>query len=218
MEKFIDLQLFAEETPDTVGDNADSQDQKGTGQADQTNKDTKQQKNDDKKPTDTQPKYTDEDVDKIINRKFAEWEKKQEKAVSEAKKLAEMNATEKAEYERDKLQKELDELKKANSIAEISKTARKMLSDEGITIPDELLSLMVTTDAEETKAAVDGFSTLFKEAVENAVKEKLKGNPPKVGTGGGAATMTKETIMAIKNDELRQQKMLENKHLFKSLN
>lgn len=218
MEKFIDLQLFAEETPDNVGDNADGQDQKGTGQADQTNKGDNQQKNNDKKPTETQPKYTDEDVDKIINRKFAEWEKKQEKAVSEAKKLAEMNATEKAEYERDKLQKELDELKKANSIAEMSKTARKMLSDEGITIPDELLSLMVTTDAEETKAVVDGFSTLFKEAVENAVKDKLKGNPPKVGAGGGAAPMTKEAIMAIKNDELRQQKMLENKHLFKSLN
>lgn len=158
-------------------------------------------------------KYTDEDVNKLIDQKFAEWQKKQEKAVSEAKKLAEMNATQKAEYQRDQLQKELDELKKANAISEMSKTARKMLSENGITISDELLSFMVTTDAEETKAAVDSFSKLFNDAVESAVKERLKGEPPKAGSGG-AAKMTKEEIMAIKDPELRQKKMLENKHLF----
>lgn len=43
-------------------------------------------------------KYTDEDVDKLINRKFAEWQKKQEKAVDEAKRLAEMNEQEKTDY------------------------------------------------------------------------------------------------------------------------
>lgn len=159
-------------------------------------------------------KYTDEDVNKLIDKKFAEWQKKQEKAVGEAKKLAEMNATQKAEYERDQLQKELAELKKANALSEMSKTARKMLSENGITITDELLSLMISTDAEETKAAVDSFSKLFSEAVESAVKERLKGEPPRVGTGGGAAKMTKEEIMAIKDPELRQKKMLENKHLF----
>ena len=159
-------------------------------------------------------KYSDDDLDKIIGQKFAEWQKKQQKAVDEAKKLAEMNAQQKAEYERDQLQKELDALKKKDSLAEMTKTARKMLSEGGINIPDELLSMMVTTDAEETKAAVDGFKTLFKEAVEAAVKDKLKGEPPKRGAGGGAAPMTKEQIMAIKDPELRQKKILENRHLY----
>ena len=161
-----------------------------------------------------EPKYTDKDVDEILNKKFAQWQKKQQREVDEAKKLAEMNAQQKAEYERDKLQKELDEYKRQASLAEMNKTARKMLSDNGITIPDELLSMMVTTDAEETKNAIDGFSKVFTEAVESAVKERLKGEPPRKGSGG-AATMTKEQIMAIKDPELRQRKMLENRELFK---
>ena len=88
-----------------------------------------------------------------------------------------------------------------------------MLSESGITIPDELLSMMVTTDAEQTKAAIDGFTKVFTESVESAVKEKLRGETPRKGSGS-AATMTKEQIMAIKDPELRQKKMLENKELF----
>lgn len=160
-----------------------------------------------------QAKYTDKDVDDILNRKFAEWQKKQQKAVDEAQKLATMNATQKAEYERDQLQKELDQLKRVSALSEMSKTARKMLSDSGIVIEDDLLSVMITEDAETTKAAVDGFTKMFTEAVEAAVKERLKGEPPRKGSGG-AASMTKDQIMAIRDPELRQKKMLENKHLF----
>lgn len=159
-------------------------------------------------------KYTDEDVDKLIDKKFAEWQKKQDKAVAEAKKLAEMNATERAEHERDQLRKELDDYKRKDSLAEMTKTARKMLSDDGINVSDDLLSMFVNTDASETKAAVDSFAKAFKNAVEAAVKERLKGEPPRVGTGGGAAPMTREQIAAIKDPELRQKKMLENRKLY----
>ena len=124
-----------------------------------------------------------------------------------------MNATQKAEYERDQLQKELNTLREQTALAEMGKTARKMLTDEGITVSDDLLAVMVTTDAEQTKAAVDGFAKAFKEAVENAVKERLRGEPPRRGTGGAAA-MTKEQILAIRDPELRQKKMLENRSLF----
>lgn len=158
-------------------------------------------------------KYTDEDLDKILNKKFAKWKENQEKAVKEAEKLGAMNAQEKAEYERDQLKKELSELKKAAALAEMSKTARKMLSDGGITISDDLLSVMVTDDAVKTKAAIDGFSKAFTEAVEAAVKERLKGEPPRKGSGGVAA-MTKEQIMAIKDPEQRQKLMAQHKDLF----
>lgn len=175
MKKLFDLQLFADDAPANPAPS-------GT----------------DTKPTDTdkpgeqpdkgkgaEPKYTDADLDKIISQKFAKWKQDQEKAVDEAKKLAEMDAQQKAEYERDKLQKELDELKRKDALAEMSKVARKMLSDENITVPDELLSMMVTTDAKETKTAIDGFAKLFKDSVENAVKERLKGKTPPRGAGGG---------------------------------
>ena len=95
----------------------------------------------------------------------------------------------------------------------MTKTARKMLADEGINISDDLLSMMVNESAEDTKKAIDGFSKAFSAAVESAVKERLKGEPPKRGSGSTAA-MTKEQILAIKDTDLRQKKMLENRHLF----
>lgn len=203
MEKFnLNLQLFADDTQ-TSTETAPE----GTETTSKENS-----KADDKK-TESQAKYTDEDVNKIIDKKFAEWQKKQQKEVDEAKKLAEMNATQKAEYERDQLKKKLEELERQASLGEMTKTARKMLSESNINIPDELLSMMVTTDAEETKVAVDGFAKAFKEAVESAVKERLKGEPPK-RSSGSSQSMTKEQIMAIKDHELRQKKMLEHKELF----
>lgn len=179
MKKRIDLQLFAEEATTTE-----------TTATEQTTTETQETETKAAEKAATKPeaekKYSDADIDKILNKKFAEWQTKKEKEVDEAKKLAEMNAQQKAEYERDQLQKELDELKKANSLSEMQKTARKMLSDDNINVSDELLSLMVTTDAEKTKAGIDSFKALFKDAVEKAVKDTIRGETPKTGTGSAA--------------------------------
>lgn len=207
MNKSFYLQLFAD---DAAADKADTA-APVTGEAGKPT--GKESAKEPEKVTKAEAKYTDEDVDKIIARKVAEMEKKKQREMDEAKKLAEMNAQQKAEYERDQLRKELDDYKHKDAISEMTKTARKMLSDGGISINDELLAMMVTTDAKETKAAIDGFSKAFTEAVEKAVKERLKGEPPRKGAGGVAA-MTKAQIMAIKDPELRQKKMLENKELF----
>lgn len=192
-EQKINLQLFAEDVEDSD---------------DNDNKDTSE-KEGNKEP---EKKYSDEDLDRIISKKFAKWKQDQEKAVDEAKKLADMNAQEKAEYERDKIRKELDELKNEKVLNEMSKTARKMLSDEGINISDDLLANLVTTDAEKTKSVVNDFAKMFKNEVESAVKEALKGNPPKKGVK--TTTITKEQIMAIKNTAERQKMINEHMELF----
>lgn len=205
--KFFDLQLFAD--GETTG--ADAAENGAQGES--AKPDAGGKAAEPKQKPESGKKYTDADVNAIIDRKFAEWQIKQQKAVDEAAKLAEMNAQEKAEYERDELRKELDALKKQSALAGMMKTARKMLSDAGISASDELLSMLVNENAESTKSAVDGFAAEFKKAVDAAVKDRLRGDPPKRGSGGGAA-MTKEQILAIKDTDLRQQKMLENKHLF----
>ena len=210
MKKLFDLQLFAEDATGAAGSDPVTAEKNDNGAAPEQGKDTKDTK--DTKAAD-EKKYSDADLDKIINKKFALWQEKKQKEVDEAQKLATMTAQQKAEYERDQLKKELDDYKRKASLAEMTTTARKILTEDGISVSDELLGMLVTTDAEKTKAAVDGFSKAFKEAVESAVKERLKGEPPKKGSGG-ATGMTKEAIMAIKDPELRQQKMLENKHLF----
>ena len=48
-----------------------------------------------------QARYTDADVDAIISKKFAKWQEQHEAKVAEAAKLADMNETQRAEYERD---------------------------------------------------------------------------------------------------------------------
>lgn len=158
-------------------------------------------------------KYSDKDLDDIINKKFAKWQEKKQKEVDEAKKLADMNATQRAEHERDNLQKELDEYKRKDAITQMTATARNMLKEYNVSISDELLSMFVSDDAETTKAAVDGFAKAFKDEVEKAVKERIKGEPPRRGSGS-PQTLTKEQIMQISDPELRQKRMLENRELF----
>lgn len=163
-------------------------------------------------PKPGEPKYTDKDLDEILNKKFAKWQEQKQKDIDEAKKLAEMGAAQKAEYERDKLKEELDGYKKKNAMSEMTKTARKMLTDNGITISDDLISVIIADDADNTKAAIDAFSTAFNAAVEDAVKERLKGNTPQKGSK--SKTMTKDQIMEIKDPVERQRLINENRDVF----
>lgn len=159
-----------------------------------------------------QPKYTDADVDEIISKRFAKWEKQQAAKVEEAAKLAEMNAQQKAEYERDKVQKELDEYKRRDTVNAMVAESRRQLSEQGITVSDDILARLVGETAEETKASVDAFSTAFTAAVEDAVKKQLAGKAPAAGVA--TKTMTKEEILAIKDQIARQEAIRDNIGLF----
>lgn len=141
------------------------------------------------------------------------WKTLTDDKVSEAEKLAQMTKEERAEYKAQKLQKELDDYKKKETLSEMSKTARKMLADEEINIPDELLAHLVSDTAEGTKQTVDSFVKMYKASVQAAVKDALKGNPPRSGIGGNH-TMTKEQILAVKNPSERQRLIAENITLF----
>lgn len=141
------------------------------------------------------------------------WKALTDDKMSEAERLAQMTKEEKAEYRANKLEKELSDLKRQNALSDMAKTARKMLAEEEINLPDELLSHLVSEDAEKTKEAVESFTKLYKAAIQAAVKDALKGNPPKVGTGG-KGTMTKDQILEIKNPSERQKLIAENMTLF----
>ena len=195
--RFFDLQMFADDGADggADGNGADGAGDSATGAQDQ-------------KPA---AKYTDEDVDKILNKKFAEWQKNQEKKVSEAERLSKMTAEEKAAEKLKALEDKIKGYEAAAARTEMAKQARAILSDKGISVGDELLANLIAEDADATKAAVESFVSLFAAAVEKAVKEKVKGDTPRTGTSSG---LTKEQILAIPNRVERQQKMKENAHLF----
>ena len=158
-------------------------------------------------------KYTDEDVDRIINQKFAqkfsEWEKKQSKAKDEAEKLAGMNAEQKEKYENEQLKKQVQDLLRKDALGKMATVARGMLGEKNISVSDDLIEMLISDDAEKTKSSVDSFITAFQSAVEKAVKDALKGNPPKKTSE--PASITKEQIMKVK-DPLERQKLI-NEHM-----
>ena len=199
MEKnLFDLQLFADEdTEDKSADNDDTS-----------------KKDDSEKENKPEPKYTDEDLDRIIQEKKAKWDKQAKEAEEEAKKLAKMNAQQKDEHERDKLQKELDKLRGEKARADMAKEARRMCADANINVSDDILSSIITSDADTTKEAVESFIELFKSEVEKAVKEALKGNSVKRGTSPNGG-LTKEDIMKVADSVERQRLIRENMDLFK---
>lgn len=153
------------------------------------------------------------EVNTAVTKAQEKWQALTDDKLSEAEKLAKMTKEEKAEYKTRKLEKELADLKRQNSLSEMSKTARKMLADEEINIPDELLAHLVSESAEDTKTAVEAFGKMYKDAVQAAVKDALKGNAPKGGSGGKGA-VTKEQILAVSNPIERQRLIAENIALF----
>lgn len=199
MTELFNLQLFAEDAPAQGAESQETDPKSGEGKPAE-------------KPA---AKYTDDDVNEILNRKFAEWAKKRDKEVSEAQKLAEMGAQEKAEYQRDQLQKQLDELTRKAALADMAKVARSMLEEQDVPADDALVELLISDDAEQTKNAVGAFSKAFHAAVDAAVKDKLRGAPPK---RGGASGITREQILAVKNRAERQRLINENMDLFKGGN
>ena len=205
---FMALQMFAE---DPAGSDPAGTDPAGTDPAGGQDPAGADPEGTDPK-NEPEKKYTDEDVNRIIDRKFAEWEKKQSKAKSEAEKLAGMNADEKEKYENQKLREQVEELLRKDALGKMATVARGMLGEKNISVSDDLIEMLISDDAEKTKSSVDSFINAFQAAVERAVKDALKGNPPKKTSE--PASITKEQIMKVKDPLERQKLIAEHMDLF----
>lgn len=199
---YLMLQMFADDAGSDNGTDGatGSEENKGAG----GNGGSTQQKD--------APKYTDADVNALLNKKFAEWKQKQEKETSEAEKLAKMSAEEKANKRLADVEKELQKFREKEARAEMASQARSILQDKNIHVADGLISNLIAADAETTKANCEAFISLYQQAVESGVKEKLAGTgtPKKGGTSG----YTKEQILAVADRSERQRLMQENIKLF----
>lgn len=150
---------------------------------------------------DTGPKpagktYTDDEVNAIVQQKLARESKKLEKRIreelaqqaddkrSEAEKLAGMNDLQRAQYELKKAQGEKAALERRINLSEQMGVARSELKAAGIDLGDELLAMFVTEKADDTNAAISKIKELFPKAVDAAVQEALKRQPPKDGASG----------------------------------
>lgn len=135
-------------------------------------------------------KYTDKDVDAIVNKRFAKWKTEQEQAVKsakeEAEKLAKMNAEQKQNYEIEKLQKENEKLKQEAAKVELSRSATGILAEKGIEATQEVLDFVVGADEADTNARIDTLMKIVESQLKKAEIARATGTTPKTMTNSGS--------------------------------
>lgn len=149
---------------------------------------------DDPKDIVTTPKDDDDESSKVyteqefnqrlndeISRRLKQKEKEKQDAVDEAKRLAKMNKDQKAEYEREQLEKEVKQLREEKAMNEMRSEARAILLSNEIDARDEVVSLVVADTAEKTKENIEVFSAIIKKSVEDAIKANARQAVPKNG-------------------------------------
>ena len=100
-------------------------------------------------------------IQSAVTKAQQKWQVLTDDKLTEAEKLAKMTKEEKAEYKANKLQKELDDYKKKEALSDMSKTARKMLSDED-TVNEAVKNAL---KGPAPKAGIGGKTTATKEQI-----------------------------------------------------
>ena len=144
----------------------------------------------------------------------ATWESEQAEALelakSEGERLAKLTKDERAKEEEAKRIKAIEEREQAIAEREMKMATMALLVEEGL--PQEFLGHVLAPTAEEVKAKISDLRNVFDKEVEKRVNERLVQSTPRRGTING---LTKEDIMAIENDDERQQAIAENIQLFR---
>ena len=120
--------------------------------------------------------FTQAELDKILNKKFAQWQKKTEEAKAEAERKAKLTEAEKLAEER----KEFEAMKKQFEYEQRVNSTSKVLASNNL--PIEFADFLIAESDEATTQRVDLFKNAFNEALEKALVERLKGNTPKTST------------------------------------
>nr|DAS25267.1 MAG TPA: capsid scaffolding protein [Caudoviricetes sp.] len=144
----------------------------------------------------------------------ASWEAEQAEALelakSEGERLAKLTKDERAKEEEAKRIKAIEEREQAIAEREMKMATMALLVEEGL--PQEFLGHVLAPTAEEVKAKISDLRNVFDKEVEKRVNERLVQSTPRRGAING---LTKEDIMAIENDDERQQAIAENIQLFR---
>lgn len=98
--------------------------------------------------------------DKMRSQLFEEAKSKVKAEQDEAKKLEEMNATQRRKYEDQKRDEELEQLRAKVQRQEMEQTAMGILKEKGISVDQDVLDLVVADTAEKTSERIDKFAEL----------------------------------------------------------
>lgn len=141
----------------------------------------------------------DRRVQKALGTAKEKWTALMDDKLSEADKLAKMNKEEKAEYLRQKQEKELKEREAAITRRELMAEAKNTLAEKKL--PVGLAEVLNYADADSCSKSIEAVEKAFQEAVQAAVEEKLKGGtPPKKAPsdeGKDLAQQVEDLMMGI---------------------
>lgn len=165
--------------------------------------------------------YTQEEVDKMlqseVDRRITSALKKQAKSneakIKEAQKLAQMNESEKFQYELEQREKAIEEKEKALALAENKNTASQILADKGLSL--SLVDFVIAEDAETMNSNIRLLEKAFKDSVKREVEKRLGSSAPKKNLPI-EDTITKEKAMKMGIRE-RQNLLNENPELYAQL-
>lgn len=165
--------------------------------------------------------YTQEEVDKMlqseVDRRITSALKKQAKSneakIKEAQKLAQMNESEKFQYELEQREKAIEEKEKALALAENKNEASKILADKGLSL--SLVDFVIAEDAETMNSNIRLLEKAFKDSVKREVEKRLGSSAPKKNLPPDE-TITKEQAKKMGIRE-RQQLLMNNPELYAQL-
>lgn len=190
--KLFELQLFAEE-----GEGGSEEGEGGAG-------------NGSEKGAESARTYTDDDVDKIVAKKKAAWDKDHQKALEAAKaegaRLARMDDDQKKDYE---ARKSVQELEKANArIRELEarekhhdlsrEASRILLDDHKIVATQDMLDFVVGEDSKSTGANIKKLVGIILADRKAQEEKRATGTTPRSFSGGSGGPVDPYEAIAKK--------------------
>lgn len=166
------------------------------------------------KPVEKAKTYTQDEVKEMITKRLERERKNQteqiNKAKDEATKLAKMNSDQKKDYELEKANQARDEALAKLQRYEMRDQARDMLSENNLSLTDKQLDLVVTENAESTKANVEMLAEIAKSIREEVRDEFRKGKTPRTNN----EHITREQIEKIQDPVERVNMIRTHMNLF----
>ena len=133
----------------------------------------------------SQRTFTQEEVDKMVQKRMARYDRDHQKEVddarSEATRLAKMNKDQQKDYKLQQAEQAREEALSKLARYEMQDVARQQLIDGGYTNPtQEDIDLIVTDNADSTKANGDAFLKAVERIRQSVRDELLKGDTPQI--------------------------------------
>lgn len=147
--------------------------------------------------------YFDKRTAKALETARAKWEadtqNKIEAAKTEAEKMAQMTADQKAEHEEQERLKKINEREADITRRELRAQSLEKLAEKEL--PKELIDVVVFTDADSCNASIDAIEKAFRKSVEDGVNKRLAQSADVPGSGNTSTTISQGEAMAKQLNE-----------------